>query len=226
MKRLPSVAVPSTLSAERSNDLRRMLELAKLVQILCGCYRKDEVGDPEVYTASVVSVLSAYSLDVARRVCDPRNGLPVRSAYGLPSIAEIKAACEQEIAPLMREQERQAQIRKQLAERDEPDRSRRLSVDELKVKYGDWTKGEENSRREIKSEDVGRRANMFVGPELPNWPVIKEFVETANLSPLDWRHGTFKSKIDNTTHVGLYVRLDHHEKLVPRPPRNYGSRGR
>lgn len=66
-----------------------------MAKILLGCYRKGEANDPAVYTRAVVSVLSDYPLDVVKCVVDPRNGLPSRQRF-LPTITEVKEACEEE----------------------------------------------------------------------------------------------------------------------------------
>lgn len=63
--------------------------------ILVGCFRKADAGDPEIYTAAVVAVLSRYPVEVAAAVTEPATGLPSKLKW-LPSIAEITEACEQE----------------------------------------------------------------------------------------------------------------------------------
>jgi hypothetical protein len=58
-----------------------------------GCYRAAETSSPKIYLAAAEAVLRCYPENVVRAVCDPVNGLPSRSKF-LPSIAEIKKACE------------------------------------------------------------------------------------------------------------------------------------
>lgn len=62
---------------------------------------------------SVASVLSRYPEAVVKSVTDPATGLP-GSVQWLPTIAEIKAACEAAMAPIYRERQR-AQIAGQAA---------------------------------------------------------------------------------------------------------------
>lgn len=56
-------------------------------------YRTDKVGDPEVFAAGLVAVMSLYPAHVLREVVSPTDGLPTRMTF-LPSIAEVKQACE------------------------------------------------------------------------------------------------------------------------------------
>ena len=81
----PSPTCPAQLASRRAG-------------ILLGCYRKGDAEEPEIYAAAVASVLTCYPQDVAQRVTDPRSGLPGRSQW-LPTVAEVKAACEAEMAP-------------------------------------------------------------------------------------------------------------------------------
>lgn len=60
---------------------------------LFGCYRKAEASEPDLYLAAAQRVLQRYPEDVVRAICDPVDGLPSKLKF-LPSIAEIKEACE------------------------------------------------------------------------------------------------------------------------------------
>lgn len=66
--------------------------------ILLGCYRKGDAEEPEIYAGAVASVLATYPQEIAYRVTDPRTGLAGRSQW-LPTVAEVRAACEAEMAP-------------------------------------------------------------------------------------------------------------------------------
>jgi hypothetical protein len=113
--------------------------------LLLSCYRHGEAANPEIYTDSVISVLSCYSADVIRRVVDPRSGLPSRLKW-LPTIAEIKEACDAEMAPIRREQDRRRrleQTRKALGPplsdrepRGQTLAEMRLTIDEFLRKHG------------------------------------------------------------------------------------------
>jgi hypothetical protein len=63
--------------------------------MLFACYRAAEASEPKVYMAACERILRCYPERVAQAVCDPLDGLPSQSKF-LPSIAEIKEACEKE----------------------------------------------------------------------------------------------------------------------------------
>ena len=77
---------PSGLAADRAG-------------ILLGCYRKGDAEDAQIYAGAVAATLSCYPQAIAVRVTDPRSGLPNRSQW-LPTVAEVRAACEAEMAPV------------------------------------------------------------------------------------------------------------------------------
>ena len=67
--------------------------MAKYAKLLLGSFRTGDATDPEVYAGAVIAVLADYPDDVIELVVDPRSGLPSRMNW-LPTIAEIKSACE------------------------------------------------------------------------------------------------------------------------------------
>src|SRR5882672_12913102 len=97
--------------------------------ILVGCFRKADAGDPEIYTAAVVAVLSRYPVEVAAAVTEPATGLPSRLKW-LPSIAEITEACEDRMPGVAPAYHAPVMLPPPM------DRSERPSLDELKAKYG------------------------------------------------------------------------------------------
>ena len=107
-------------------------ELAlKRAQTMMGCYRLGDVGDPQVYAAAVVAVLVRYPTDVIMSVTEPATGIPSKVKW-LPTIAEIVEACEEAVAPLLRQQERDRianQTRKALP------KPHRLSEKELDAQF-------------------------------------------------------------------------------------------
>lgn len=76
------------------------------VNILLGCYRRGEAENPDIYVAAVAAVLSRFPEEVVRKVTDPVRGLPAKSKW-LPSVAEVRAACDEEMSPVYRQQERE-----------------------------------------------------------------------------------------------------------------------
>jgi hypothetical protein len=85
---------------------------ADRTEALLGCYRKGDAEDPVAYTKAVVTVLAAYPEDVVRWVTHPNFGLPGKVQW-LPTVAEVKAACEAQMAPRyeLARQQRAAQDR-------------------------------------------------------------------------------------------------------------------
>lgn len=103
------------------------------------------------YIGALASTLMGYPRQVAMRCADyPRRmGERLRGVASackfLPTPADVIAWCEREVEPLYERSAREERVTQQLAdrqeyERREQDRSQRLSVDELKAKYGDWTR--------------------------------------------------------------------------------------
>ncbi len=74
-------------------------------RILFGCYRASDANDPEVYLTATIATLCRYPEAIARAVCDPTGGLPSANKW-LPSIAEIKEACEERLRPVYDQQRR------------------------------------------------------------------------------------------------------------------------
>lgn len=72
---------------------------AERAQILVGCYRKSDVGDPQVYSAAVIAVLAQWPAEVIIAVTEPTSGIPSQIAW-LPSIAEIASACKHAYEPI------------------------------------------------------------------------------------------------------------------------------
>src|SRR6476661_7367836 len=67
--------------------------LLSRAQLLFNCYRKDEVNEPEIYSAAIAAVLGdGYSRSIVEYVTDPRTGLPSRQKF-LPTVAEVREAC-------------------------------------------------------------------------------------------------------------------------------------
>ena len=82
-----------------------------------GCYRQGDCADPEVFATGAVAVLSHYPVDIVRKITDPHSGLPGRLKW-LPTIYEIREACEIENGAARRRDEQDARIKEQFAERD------------------------------------------------------------------------------------------------------------
>lgn len=110
------------------------LEAAQAAKVLLGCYRNGDANDPDIYVRAVAAVLGEYPSEVIKDVCDPRFGLPAKSKW-LPTVSEVKQACEDAMVPIdrrQREQEAIEQRKRALAAPVLP----RPTYEELKEKYG------------------------------------------------------------------------------------------
>jgi hypothetical protein len=85
------------------------LALARTMLML-GCYRKGDASDPQIYAGAVAAVLADYPPAVVLAVTDPAHGLPTQGDW-MPTIAEVKRACEALMGPFYREQERERRRR-------------------------------------------------------------------------------------------------------------------
>lgn len=103
-----SAAMNSGMSSESYET--RLAEAKRLAPVLLGCYRTGDANDPQVYVAAIIAVLSDYAPEVQRLVCDPRAGLPSRASW-LPTVAEVKSACNTEASRLERINRYQAMSR-------------------------------------------------------------------------------------------------------------------
>jgi len=76
-------------------------------------------------------------MEVITAVTHPTTGLPVQKQW-LPSVLEVREACERELLPLKNAAEREKRIAEQLAERAKLDemQAKRPTYDDLKAKYG------------------------------------------------------------------------------------------
>ena len=87
--------------------------------MLLGCYRLADAYNPELYLASVITVLSDFPVSVIEHVTSPR-GLPSVSKW-LPTIAEIVEACTEKAREESAERASEHRLvemrREQLAER-------------------------------------------------------------------------------------------------------------
>lgn len=86
-----------------------------------GQYRRGDANDPEIYVASIAAILADYPPETSRYVTDPRTGIaanPINPNWtGLPDIADVKRACENHHGPARRAADREAAMRRQIAER-------------------------------------------------------------------------------------------------------------
>lgn len=156
MDKLPDVAGSRGLSqsSETPSSAWKQKEILTAAKNLLGCYRTGDANDPEIYITAAVRVMSQYPLDVVQRVVDPITGLPGKINW-LPTVKEIRDACQEIYGPTQRLNEWKDKAAQQLAEREKLDteRARRPTLAELHTKY-DGPNGEPWGL------DVGRRRPM------------------------------------------------------------------
>lgn len=121
---------------------------------MLGCFRRDDALDPETFSAAVAATLAEFPESVVRHVTNPVRGLPGKLKW-LPSVAEVREACEAEMAPIRREQERRARYdatqRLIAAPRPEQQpREHRASREELQAKCGGDSWGIDRGKAEAK----------------------------------------------------------------------------
>jgi hypothetical protein len=108
---LPQVAVSSPSSESKSNENANLWEpcsrslAAERATILTGCYKRDEAADPEIFIRAATAILEQYPEGTVRKVTHPASGLPAKLKW-LPSIAELKEACEEDVGHIRRNAER------------------------------------------------------------------------------------------------------------------------
>jgi len=132
-KTLHAICKPPLAGALTSATDRPLCSLpvaADRTRLLLGSYRKGDAEDPDVYTSAVAAVLAQYPEAIVRRVTDPRGGLPGTSQW-LPTVHEVRAACEREMAPereRMRREANRARTDAICATSADPDAERRKQV--------------------------------------------------------------------------------------------------
>lgn len=95
------------------------------------------------YIGAIAAMLGSYPRQVAMRCADKINGV-VRECKFLPTVADIVGWCEREVVPLYKHAEREVRVAAQLTDRtayektETVERLTRLSLEQLKEKYGDW----------------------------------------------------------------------------------------
>jgi hypothetical protein len=87
---------------------------AKLTKRMLGSYPSVNLEDPETYITAVIAVLCKYPHDVGKLAIDNLSN----TLKFIPTIAEIKAACEVIAAPRRQAAEWNARSQAQLAERE------------------------------------------------------------------------------------------------------------
>lgn len=106
--------------------------------MIFSAYRTDQYPDPDGYMISLGAVLEQYSDDVVLYVSDPRTGIQRNSKWP-PTINEIVEALDNRASDLKWKKrfENWGQNEPLAIEPPREDREERLSLNELKAKYGE-----------------------------------------------------------------------------------------
>ena len=131
-------------------------------EMIFSCYRKDEVQNPEMYTAAVAAVLSEYPKSIVDYICDPRTGITGKQTWP-PSVAEIKTACENKYNQILQSEESRLRRERQLQEREtwENKTPSGETGERLKQMGADWL-----SRKDVKSQELsGQKPKLQEDPK-------------------------------------------------------------
>lgn len=118
-------------------------EAIEAATTILDCYPNGGAQAGDSYIGALAATLAEYPKSVAQRCADRKTGI-ARECKFLPTVADIVAWCERETEPLRRQHSADLRLKQQFRIRDEFEneqgagRQRRLTIDELKEKYGDW----------------------------------------------------------------------------------------
>lgn len=144
-------------------------------KVLFGCYRRGDANDPEQYVASIAAVLTLYEPALIREVTDPRSGIATDAKFSafMPNSGELKIYCD-------------------------TIRDRRYRIEKLAA-----LPRQPMLPRYIDTTTPGRRANLFVRADAPQYADALKWTETAD--PADW-------KWDPAGRHGIWVVINWHAK--------------
>lgn len=131
---------------------------AERAKILFGCYRTGDANDPETYVAAITAVLAQYPENIITQVTHPITGLPSNGKGWLPTVKEVRDACDAAYEPIIQNELRLKRVKEQIEQREREERREKPTMDQLKAKYGEnWGIGEsinEAKRESFKAPSV------------------------------------------------------------------------
>jgi hypothetical protein len=199
--KLPSRSDSASISKPSISKLQKLLderidltEAIKLATQITSSY-PDSGRITETYLGAIASILQDYPASVARRCAN--KGIVLVCKF-LPTVADIVTYCEGFTQPLYKQTETLMRRAQQFKEREDyekrqAERPKRLSIQELKEKYGDWTNawqpvpGAEDKYKPPAERPVGSRANVKVLPQAPQFGAVKGAIEAGTIKSSDWR---------------------------------------
>jgi len=123
--------LPSSMARQEASTTYAAMR----AKILLGCYRTGDANDPDTYVAAITAILTRYPEEIITRITHPATGLPSKKSW-LPTVKEVKDACEAEFEPIREENARLKRIKEQLEMRERMDRGERPTMAQLHAKYG------------------------------------------------------------------------------------------
>jgi hypothetical protein len=156
----PPGASPNNSGAAQLNSRLDQAYCADRARLLFGCYRRDDANDADIYCSAITLVLSDYPRAVVEFVTDPRAGIPARYKFP-PSAAEVKEACDAEMARAVRMAQPVSRIRPRdyVPPRADPGCRANVFVHADAPQYAivkAWSESKEADERDWKLDDRGR----------------------------------------------------------------------
>lgn len=154
-----------TISVEKlpSSMGRNLSYSTARARLLLGCYRTGDANDPETYVAAIAATLARFPQDTITAVTHPVSGLPSRLSW-LPTVKEVRNACEAETRLAEQIQARDRRIAAQLEERAREDARQRPRL------------------TPTHSSEPGRNANLFVPADHARYTALLTWSETYDTS--------------------------------------------
>ncbi len=166
----------------RSSDYKgvsKPVMIAGRIKALLSAYRRDDYADPEGFIAQVGALMERHRDGVIAAATDPTNARSIQRKHQFPpNIKEVADALDAEAVE-------QARIAK-AAQQPKP------------VFNRDY----------VPPPDVpGRRANVFVRADAPQYPKIKAWSESPQADRFDW-------KLDEHGRAGVWVALSIYDDIA------------
>jgi hypothetical protein len=123
---------------------------AERAKLLFGCYRTGDANDPETYVAAITAILARFPEEIITQVTHPDTGLPSNGKGWLPTVKEVKDACNEAYEPIVQNELRLKRVKEQIEMREREERGERPTLEQLKAKYGpNWGIGEEETAKRV-----------------------------------------------------------------------------